>query len=175
LLLHPDSELGITRQDLEATKAMISAWNSTLFGPLACVPGLVAIPILLYITIIRQETIHSSTTITVFASIVTLVLLLVHNANVSTVYHYFALVEDEEKLLFGKKIKTARQELYRCYGLKKAYLIILFVFCGIQRQARESGRASWYQMRQGETEEEEFRTPIRRPPVSEGSVQGSSL
>jgi hypothetical protein len=89
-------------------------------------------------------------------------LLLVHKANASTVHHYFALVEHEEKLLFGKEIKTARQELHHCYGLKMVYLSILFVPCGIQRQARGSRRASCYQMRQGETEVQEFRIPIRK-------------
>jgi hypothetical protein len=165
LLLHPDSEIGITRQDLEAIKAMKSARHSALFGPLACVPGLMAIPMLLYITINRQETTHSSTTITVLTSIATLVLLLAHYANASTVHHYFALVEDEEKLLFGKEIKTARQELLHSYGLKRVYLIILFALCRIRSQGIESERTSRYHMRQGEIEVEE---------VSRMPTQGST-
>jgi hypothetical protein len=106
-----------------------------LFGPLACVPGLLATPILLYLLTIQDEGVkrtYSGTSIGLLATITAILVLVIHYSNASMVHHYFSLVDNEQKLIFGDEVKTARRELFYSRGIERAYLTTLFVLCGVE-------------------------------------------
>jgi hypothetical protein len=149
LLLHPDSESGITKQDLAATQAMTSARRIALFGPLACIPAMLAMPIMLYLGITHLESNPSWTMIGLFTTIAIFIMLMITCSTASTVHRYFSLVETEQPLLFDETIKPASHECLQSHGMKKAYLTILFAFCRVNCQNMGLERAAGCQSRHG--------------------------
>jgi hypothetical protein len=131
-----------------------------LCGPLCCLPGLVAMPISLSLATHsncadKYEASSCATGISVLVMIA-LLLAIIHYSNASTMHHYFSFVENEQYLIFGEAIRTARQERLRSHGPKRGHLVVVFALCGIDSCWRDPESFAKYQMRQAEVLEEEI-------------------